>query len=83
MHAEGLHWSICLPTLVLIAQVVFLLECGHTDTQVTDATVTLSTILRPSWILSKTTRVSWHQKGKSNLDLLEQKIVSRLVTLQS
>jgi len=28
------------------------------------------------WILSGTTRVSRHQKGKTNLDLLEQEIVS-------
>jgi len=27
------------------------------------------------WTLSGTTRVSWHQKGKPNLDLLEQEIV--------
>ena len=26
---------------------------------------THTTILRPSWILSGTTRVSWHQKGKT------------------
>jgi len=41
----------------------------HTHTQHT-------TISRPSWILSGTTRVSLHQKGKTNLDLLEQEIVS-------
>jgi len=28
------------------------------------------------WTLSRTTRVSWYQKGKTNLDLLEQEIVS-------
>jgi len=33
-------------------------------------------ILRPSLILSGTTRVSWHQKGKTNLDLLQQETVS-------
>jgi len=32
-------------------------------------------ILRPSWILSGTTRVSRHQKGETNLDLMEQEIV--------
>jgi len=32
---------------------------------------THTTILRPSWILSRTTRVSWHQK-----DLLQQGIVN-------
>jgi len=40
------------------------------------STHTHTTILRPSSILSGTTRVSWHQKGKTNLDLLEQEIVS-------
>jgi len=33
-------------------------------------------ILRPSWILSGTTQVSRHQKGKTSVDLLEQEIVS-------
>jgi len=28
------------------------------------------------WISSRTTRVSQHQKGKTNLDLLEQETVS-------
>jgi len=28
------------------------------------------------WILSGTTRVSWYQEGKTNVDLLEQEIVS-------
>ena len=32
MHTERLPWSICVPSLVLIPQVVFLLERGHTDT---------------------------------------------------
>jgi len=36
---------------------------------------THTTVSRPHWILSGTTRVSWHQKGKTNLDLLEQEIV--------
>jgi len=35
-----------------------------------------TTVLWPSWIFSGTTRVSWHQKGKTNLNLLEQEIVS-------
>ena len=41
-----------------------------------DVTHAQTTVLRPSWILSGTTRMSWHQKGKTNLDLLEQEIVS-------
>jgi len=32
-------------------------------------------VLRPSLILSRTTRVSQHQKGKTSLDLLEQEVV--------
>jgi len=37
VHAKVLPWTICLPTLVLIAQAVFLLECRQTKRQ-TDAT---------------------------------------------
>jgi len=37
VHAEVLPCTICVPTLVLIAQAVFLLERGQTDRQ-TDAT---------------------------------------------
>jgi len=33
VHAEVLPWTVCLSTLVLIAQAVFLLERGQTDTQ--------------------------------------------------
>jgi len=35
-----------------------------------------TTVLWPSCILSGTTQVSRHQKGKTNLDLLEQEIMS-------
>jgi len=31
MHADRLLYSICVPSLVLIAQAVFLLERGQTD----------------------------------------------------
>jgi len=41
---------------------------------------THTTVLQPCWILSKTTQVSWHQKGKPNLDLLEQEIVSGIAS---
>ena len=41
--------------------------CTHTHTH--------STILWPSQILSGTTRVSQHQKGKTNLHLVQQEIV--------
>jgi len=30
-HAEVLPWTICLPTLVLTAQAIFLLQRGQTD----------------------------------------------------
>ena len=33
LHAERLQWSICVPSLVLIAQAVFLSESGQTDRQ--------------------------------------------------
>jgi len=32
MHAKLLPCTVCLPSLVLIARVVFLSECRHTDT---------------------------------------------------
>jgi len=41
-----------------------------------DHIITHTHILWLSWTLSGTTRMSWHQKGKTNLDLLEQEIVS-------
>jgi len=44
--------------------------CTHTHAH------THTTILQSSWILSSTTRVSWQQKGKTNLALLVQEIVS-------
>ena len=42
----------------------------------TPSTHTHTTVLRPFWILSETTRVIRHEKGKPNLDLLDQAIVS-------
>jgi len=51
-------------------------ECQGKVGRITSAGCHMHTILRPSWILSRITRVSWHQKGKTNLDLLEQEIVS-------
>jgi len=41
--------------------------------------ITTTTPLQPFlrlWILPRTTRVSWYQKGKTNLDFLEQETVS-------
>jgi len=37
---------------------------------------TTTIVSRLFWILSGTTRVSWYQKGKTSLDLLEQEIVN-------
>jgi len=37
LHAVQLPCTVCLPSLLLIAQAIFLLYCGHTD-RVTDAT---------------------------------------------
>jgi len=39
-------------------------------------TTTTKIVLWLFWILSRTTPVSWYQKGKTNLDLLEQETVS-------
>jgi len=32
MHAERLPWSMCVPSLVMTAQMVLILECRNTDT---------------------------------------------------
>jgi len=50
-------------------------QSGQTD-QAAFFVKRLSSNAQPSWILSGTTRVSRHQKGKTNLDLLEQETVS-------
>ena len=80
---DGLHGKLALgednianhfkPVLVTrfakftVESVRFFLTCGtHTHT-------TVSLLF---WNMSGTTRVSSHQKGKTNLDLLEQEIVS-------
>ena len=42
MDAEVLPWTISLPTLVLIAEAVFLLECRQTDRQMRLNAVPLS-----------------------------------------
>jgi len=51
VHAEVLPWTICLPTLVLIAWAVFLLERGQTDKQ-TDSTErpTPRRAIQPAWV---------------------------------
>jgi len=49
---------------------------AHAHTRTRTRTHTGITILQPSSILFGTTWVSQQQKGKTNLDLLEQEIVS-------
>jgi len=39
-------------------------------------TTTTTIVLRLFWILSRATQVSWYQKAKTNLDLMEQEIAS-------
>jgi len=49
---------------------------GHCSFYASSFCHTHTAVLWPCWILSRTTRVSRHQKGKTSLDLLEQEIVS-------
>jgi len=58
VHAEVLPWTICLPTLLLIAQAVYLLERGQTDRQTnrqTDATerpmYPTPAAIQPAWVI--------------------------------
>jgi len=49
-HAKQLPCTVCLPVLVLIAQVVFLLKCGHSESQI--SLITLPTYLLPlAWVI--------------------------------
>ena len=56
MHAKVLPWTVCLPTLVLIAQTGFLLERGQTNKQ-TDATERRTpctpAAIQPAWVNKK------------------------------
>ena len=49
MHAERLLYSICVPSLVLIAQAVFLLERGQSDREI-DRETRLNAVLTPAAI---------------------------------
>ena len=52
MRAGLLPWSMRLPSLELIARVVFLLELEHTDTQTQTPLIALSTRrLPPAWVM--------------------------------
>jgi len=48
MHAEGLLCTMHLPSLVLIAEAFFLLECGHKYTQMSLITVAMQWLLPAS-----------------------------------
>ena len=48
MHADVLPFTICLPTLVLIAQAVFLVERGQTDKQTNEQTYATDTNALPT-----------------------------------
>jgi len=55
MHAELLPYSICVPNLVLVARVVFLVERGQTQTRHTKSQMPLITVRMhtlTSWIMS-------------------------------
>jgi len=49
--------GVCVLFCPSISEITHINKCKHTHTH--------TTILRPSWILSGTTRVSQHQKGKT------------------
>jgi len=63
LTSEPMH--VCLPSLVLIAQAIFLLEGGHSDRRtVTDSTNHPKTAawLRPAWvIMASINDVGFHQ----------------------
>ena len=58
MHAERLLWSIYLPSLVLIAQAVFLLECGQVDRQTNKQTrlnaLPTPATIQTAWVINFT-----------------------------
>jgi len=68
--------SVLLPCCIYCQLSTFVQKFVESSSNTHAHTHTHTTILRSSWILSRTTQVSRHQKGKTNLDLLEQEIVS-------
>jgi len=50
VHAQVLPWTICLPTLVLIAQAVFLLHRGQTDRQTRLNAHPKPVAIQPAWV---------------------------------
>ena len=78
MNNDGVWVCLCRihTNTIYYSNIIDTITHTHTHTHHT-------TVLRPSWILSGATRVSWHQKGKTNLDLLEQEIVSSRLAVAS
>jgi len=51
MHAEVLPGTVCLPTLLLVAQDVFLSERGQTDKQTDKQTDATERPTQPAWVI--------------------------------
>ena len=66
IHAEQLPCTVRLPRLVLIAQTIFLLDCGHTDTQLQVPLITLLMYwIPPEWV-NITHKVPYQQDQHTN-----------------
>ena len=64
MRAEYLPWSSCIPSLVLIAQAIFLLEHGHMQTHwVTDATDHCNCASAVATMSSRDDKLDWLSFG--------------------
>jgi len=51
MHAERLLYTICVPSLVLIAQAVFLVERGQTDRQTRLNALPTPAAIQQVWVI--------------------------------
>jgi len=74
MQFEQIPW-LCPAVVDYSAHFQFVVQLNERNLIICISVMTHTTVLRSSWILSSTTRVSRHQRGKTNLDLLEQEIV--------
>jgi len=72
VHAEVLPWTICLPTLVLIAKAVFVLERGQTNRQTNKQTR-----------LNALPHAGGYAAGVGNKKRLSQKVHCPVQVLQS